>query len=43
MQQTPLLTLLRRLEAQNIWRMSYNVLPMQHYSAAAAPEPASGG
>lgn len=39
--QTPLLALLRRLEAQQIWRMSYNVLPMQQqYSTAAQVEPA---
>lgn len=27
--QTPLLTFLRRLEAQNIWRVTYNALPQQ--------------
>lgn len=39
---TPLLALLRRLEAQNIWRMSHSVLSAQHYSSAAAAEPAAG-
>ena len=41
-QSTPLLALLRRLEAQNIWRMSYNVLGSQQYSAASAAEAAAG-
>ena len=40
-QATPLLALLRRLEAQNIWRMSYNMWPgsadMSTAAAAAAP------
>ena len=35
--QTPVLALLRRLEAQNIWRMTYNVMPQQTFSAAALP------
>ncbi|KAL4434684.1 hypothetical protein ABPG77_002807 [Micractinium sp. CCAP 211/92] len=39
-QQTPLLALLRRLEAQNIWRMSHNVLSAQPFSASAAAEAA---
>jgi hypothetical protein len=39
-QTTPLLGLLRKLEAQNIWRMSYNILgQQQQYSAAAAVAP----
>jgi len=33
--QSPVLTLLRRLEAQNIWRMTYNVIPQQSFSTAA--------
>lgn len=42
-QTTPLLGLLRKLEAQNIWRMSYNILgQQQQYSAAAAAAPAAG-
>lgn len=41
-QQTPLLALLRRLEAQNIWRMSHNVLSAQPFSASAAAEAARG-
>ena len=36
--QSPLLALLRRLEAQNIWRMTYNVLPSQPFSTAAQAE-----
>lgn len=40
--QTPLLALLRRLEAQNIWRMSHNVLSAQPFSASAAVEAARG-
>lgn len=42
LQQTPLLALLRRLEAQNIWRMSHTVLSAQQYSAAAAVEATRG-
>lgn len=43
-QTTPLLGLLRKLEAQNIWRMSYNILgqQQQQFSAAAAVTPAAG-
>lgn len=40
--QTPLLALLRRLEAQNIWRMSHNVLSSQPFSTSAAVEAAYG-
>lgn len=36
MQATPLLNLLRRLEAQNVWRMTYNVMPQQSYATATA-------
>ncbi|RMZ57467.1 hypothetical protein APUTEX25_004301, partial [Auxenochlorella protothecoides] len=32
---SPLLTFLRRLEAQNIWRVTYNALPQQQYSSTA--------
>ena len=39
---SPLLALLRRLEAQNIWRMTYNVLPMQQNSSTAQQEASSG-
>ena len=35
MQASPLLALLRRLEAQNIWRMSYSVMPRQAAAAEA--------
>ena len=34
--QTPVLALLRRLEAQNVWRMTYNVMSPQTFSTAAA-------
>jgi hypothetical protein len=42
--QSPVLTLLRRLEAQNVWRMTYNVMPQQAYSSttAAAVQPMEG-
>lgn len=44
--QTPLLALLRRLEAQQIWRMSYSVMPSQQAAQAdastAQPDPAAG-
>jgi hypothetical protein len=41
--QSPLLALLRRLEAQNIWRMTYNVLPSQPFSTAAQAEAQGAG
>ena len=32
---SPVLTLLRRLEAQNVWRMTCNVMPQQTITTAA--------
>jgi hypothetical protein len=32
--QSPVLALLRRLEAQNVWRMTYNVMPQQSLTTA---------
>jgi hypothetical protein len=36
MHSSPVLALLRRLEAQNVWRMTYNVMPQQQFSTAVA-------
>jgi len=33
--QSPVLALLRRLEAQNVWRMTYNVMPQQGLATSA--------
>lgn len=33
--QSPLLTVLRRLEAQNVWRVAYSSIPRQATVAAA--------
>lgn len=41
--QSPLLTFLRRLEAQNIWRVTYNALPQQQYSSTPVQDQAEGG
>lgn len=41
--QSPLLTLLRRLEAQNIWRVTYNALPQQQqYNTSSAQHHVEG-
>jgi hypothetical protein len=47
MQNSPVLALLRRLEARNIWQMSYNIkgniMPQQTFSAVATePEQPEG-
>jgi hypothetical protein len=33
--QSPVLALLRRLEAQNVWRVGYTAMPQQNFATAA--------